>query len=173
MARLKRVFGFIRDSNGFFAGFCTVVIMAFVVIDVTGRNFGNPIYWLTEASLLLFVWLVYLGMARTQFLRGHVRVEFLLSRLSPRAGIISEAISWFLSLVFCLIVLIAGIVMAISSVKMLEGSYGVIHFPIWPGRIGLVFGLLLLCIQLTIDFVGELAKLRSSGMKMPSAKKGD
>ncbi len=51
---------------------------------------------------------------------------------------------------------------AIRSTQRGEVSFGVIAFPVWPGRIILAAGLILLSIQLLVDFVRLLAGVDES-----------
>ena len=42
---------------------------------------------------------------------------------------------------------------AIASVQRGESSFGVIAFPIWPGRVAVAVGLWLLCLQFFLDLL--------------------
>ncbi len=171
MARLKRIFEFIRDYSGVVAGLCGIGMTISIVIDVIGRNINMPIYWVTDISLILIVWLTFLAMGSTQAVRGHIRADFFITRFSPRGRAWFEAISWFFSFLFCLILFIAGVVSAVESVKMWEGSIGIVHFPIWPARIILAFGMLIICMQFIIDIIQELKRIILS-QKILSQKAG-
>jgi TRAP-type C4-dicarboxylate transport system permease small subunit len=158
IALLKRIFELVRDSCGVIAGLCSMGMMISIVIDVIGRQLERPIYWVTDISLILIVWLAFLGMGWTQADRGHVRVEFVLDVLPKRMRPIFRTFSWFLSLLLCVFLFVAAALSAVESVKMGEGTIGIVHFPAWPARIALAFGLLILCIQLMVDVFGELTK---------------
>ena len=160
IALLRRIFGSVRDSCGGISGLCSMGMMISIVIDVTGRQVERPVYWVTDISLILIVWLAFLGMGWTQADRGHVRVEFVLDLLPEQMRPIFKTFSWFLSLLFCVFLFVAATLSAVESVKMGEGTIGIVHFPAWPARITLAFGLLILCIQLAMDMCGELTKGR-------------
>lgn len=63
-------------------GACLFVLMALVVSDSGGRYFFNaPISGVYEFSeFYLMIGIVFLGLARTQRLKAHVRVELLIER---------------------------------------------------------------------------------------------
>jgi len=159
MAKLRKAFELVRDYSGVISGFCAAGMMFSIVLDVLARQLGTPIYWVTDISLILIVWLAFLGMSWTQAERAHVRVDFLLLSLPKKVRPIIEMISHILSLSFCVMLLVAGTKMAIESVKIGEGTIGIVHMPVWPSRIVLAFGLLLLCLQLGIDVISEVKKI--------------
>ena len=165
MRRLKRSYVAIRRVANVVAGLSILGMMVTIVVDVIARDIGRPIYWTTDISLVLIVFLAFLAMGFTQAERGHVRVEMLLTRVSPRARNVLEMISWILSLLFCVVLLIAGTAKAIDSVRIMEGTLGIIHFPIWPARIVLVIGIFILCIQLAIDIFNSAKKIWSTEEK--------
>ena len=158
IALLRRTFELVRDNCGVIAGLSSMGMMASIVIDVLGRQLERPVYWVTDISLILIVWLAFLGMGWTQADRGHIKVEFVLDLLPKKVRSTVEAISWFLSLLFCVFLFVAATESAIESVKIGEGTIGIVHFPAWPARIALAFGLFVICAQLMIDIYGEFTK---------------
>lgn len=139
----------------------TVVMMISIVASVTRRFvFGKDIMGVLEFNEVLIVGLVFLALARTQQAGIQVKAEFLTSHLSPR-----------LQIMFTILGLVAGIALfgaitwysgkaAYASVLIGEYRYGVARFPIWPAKLVVPFGSLLLCLQCLLDILRESKKLR-------------
>lgn len=154
-----KIFEKVRDFLCYSAGWSVLIMMLAINIDVAARNLGNPIYWVTDISIVLIVFLAFWAMATTQAHREHIIVDFFLNHISKRKRAFFEMISWFLSLLFCLILLYSGTKIMIESVKTLEGTLGIVTFPIWPARIAIVIGLLVICIQFVLDIISALKDL--------------
>lgn len=158
---LKETFERFRDAVCYIAAWSVMIMMFSINIDVVARNIGSPIYWVTDISLVLIVFLGFLAMGTTQAKREHIVVDFILNRMSKRKRAFFEMISWFLSLLFCLILLYSGINIMMESVKTMEGTLGIITFPIWPARIAIVVGLVVLSIQFVLDIISAMKDLAS------------
>lgn len=143
---------------GSLSGIATIIMIALVVPDVIMRKFFSAtIPGASEANILLLVIMVYLGLAGAQAREAHFRVTLLTDRL-PRQVVQSLQIA-------VLLMLLAGFGLlasmttgnALASVGRGEASFGVIAFPLWPGRIAVALGLWLLCLQFFLDLVRVLS----------------
>lgn len=156
---MQRVIATIEQVNvvmGVLSGLTTLLITLIIVADVSMRAlFTAPIAGATETSTLLMIALVYLGLASVQVQKANFRVEVVLTLLPP---------SWrrWLDLVVTMLSAVAiGIFAWYTSGEALrsflrnEVEYGAIDFPVWPARIIIAFGLILLMLQL----VGDCARL--------------
>lgn len=65
--------------------------------------------WAEEFSLLLFVWVVFLGSYLALRKKSHLALTFMIKKLSPRATLISKIIILSLVALFLLALLIGGI----------------------------------------------------------------
>lgn len=139
---------------GAIAGAGTALLMLTVVPDLVARSFfGEAVYGMAETGIFMLVLIVYLALSVAQVRKEHFHVGVLDAVLSRRqvqwlwlfrhvvSAVVCGVFSWYASL---------G---AYASTVKLEQSYAVIEYPIWPAKIVVAFGLVLLTIQFVIDAI--------------------
>jgi TRAP-type transport system small permease protein len=127
-------------------------VMFFTTADVTGRFFGRPIPGSYQISELILVWIICLAWPFTTGAKGHVRVEILLSKLSPP---MRERIEFFaLLLTLCIfgLILWQGIEMVMMSLR-LNDMVSIIDSPLYPFQIVVPLGAFLVCTVLLTQIV--------------------
>lgn len=142
---------------GAVAGAGTALLMLTVVPDLIARSFfGEAVYGMSESGIFLLVLIVYLSLSVAQVRKEHFHVGVLDTVVSMRqlqwlwvfrhvvSALVCGVFSWYATL---------G---AYASTVKLEQSYAVIEYPIWPAKIVVAFGLVLLTIQFVIDAVDAL-----------------
>jgi TRAP-type C4-dicarboxylate transport system permease small subunit len=104
--RLERFVDSFSNWLNWVAGVGLVGILALTVADIFGIKlaqagvpFFRPIPGGIEVVAFLGVVVTGFAIAYTQVLRGHIRVEFVVMRLPPRAQAALAAFIWFLSFV--------------------------------------------------------------------------
>ena len=60
------------------------IMMFLTLFVVIGRAFDHPITGSVEVTELIMGLMIYLGVGYTTFLRGHIRVDILITNFSPR-----------------------------------------------------------------------------------------
>lgn len=104
---MKRIFGAldkVLDGMAFVAGCILIFIMLSVCMDVILRTFFKmPQIWVTEVIEVMLLYITFMGTAWLLREEGHVQVDIIVSRLSPRTvsflGIFSSLIGIFISIV--------------------------------------------------------------------------
>lgn len=77
---------FINNIELYIATICFFMTMFFLLIQVISRYvFHNSITWVEEAATLLFIWMTYFGIASAVLKRKHLKIEFVLDALHPKA----------------------------------------------------------------------------------------
>ena len=77
------------------------LMMLFTFFDVIGRYFFNqPLVGTVEVTELLMGLIVYLGVGYTTLLRGHIRVDILITHLPPRPQALLELLTLGIGMVF-------------------------------------------------------------------------
>jgi len=116
-------------------------MMLLIVADVSlGRVFKLPIKGTYEAIEYMMVIVVFLAMAYTAILKGHVVINIESSRLPQRIQVVNDIISYFVSTVFCCLIAWQGAVQAqIAKSQHLAGSL-LTNIPVFPFLYVLVFG---------------------------------
>lgn len=137
-----------------------VGMMFLTVVDVTGRKFFDaPItgsYELTEFMLAL---IVFFSVGYTQIQKGHIAMEALVAKFSPRAQAITDSIVYLTSIGL-------GAVLTWQLLAHAKRTWigkhvtGVLNLPLYPFLIAAAFGCLLYCIVLLVDFLVSLEKAR-------------
>lgn len=146
---------------GSLSGIATIIMIALVVPDIIMRKFFSAtIPGASEANVLLLVIMVYVGLASAQARSAHFRVTLLTDRLP--AGVARSLQALMLILAICGFGLLAAMTTenAIASFRRGESSFGVIAFPLWPGRIAVAAGLWLLCLQFLLDLLRTMTGIQ-------------
>lgn len=66
------------------ACFITIIIVSITVIAVFMRYvLGDPLQWVEEVLITLFIWMIMLGAASAMRVRGHVSIDAITSMFSP------------------------------------------------------------------------------------------
>lgn len=152
---------FFTDRVGYLSGFLVGLSMVSIVPDVLLRLcFRKSLRGVVEFNELLIVAIVFLGLARNQAKGSNVRVEIFVSRLSSKMQERLRVLADVIGLLVFAGIGIYGTVEAYFSVLLDERNWAVIRFPVWPARILLAFGALLLCCELLLDIARRVRKLR-------------
>jgi TRAP-type C4-dicarboxylate transport system permease small subunit len=154
--RLYRGYGLLLRGFGVISALATFVMMALVVVNILGRYLLNkPVIGTLEFTESLLVLIIFLSLALTQYDRGHIRVT-LLTRCLPKA--------WTQTLnVFCMLAgsaffswcSYAAWRFAAQSYSFNEQEWGTVVFPLWPVKLVVFAGILMLAIQFLLDAIAE------------------
>jgi TRAP-type C4-dicarboxylate transport system permease small subunit len=142
---------------------CVVAIglMMFLTTgDVVGRYFFNrPLMFATDVTELLTVLAVFMGVAEMQLIKGHVRVELLISRLSiHNQAILDTLTSFFATGIFALMAWQLGKRAWISLLNPDLYTTPTIEIPIGPFVLVAAIGSLMLSLVLLTDFFFSLGR---------------
>jgi len=136
-----------------------VVMMLLTTADVTLRYiFNRPITGAMELTELMMAVLVACGLAYAAVHKEHIRVELIISRFSPRAQAVINAITCFFSL---------GIFSLITWRSILYAEYlrlggvtsAVLLIPVYPFVYVVAFGSALLCLIFVCNLFEHLAQV--------------
>ncbi|MEM9146216.1 MAG: TRAP transporter small permease [Pseudomonadota bacterium] len=138
------------------------------VADIVGTQVLHvPVpgpYEITESSMVL---IVFGALAYAQIRRAHIRVELLHAQMGPRTQAAMDVIADLAALVFFGLLLWQAVLEAQYSLQIGEATVGLIRIPLWPARIVLAVGTGLLILQLLVDLVIDLGRVRT-GAPAPS-----
>lgn len=134
-----------------------IPLMLLTFADVMLRGFFNkPIPGTFEISQYMLAFFILLGAAYTQQVKGHVGVNFLTSRLSPRLQAVCEILTTLLSLFIIAILVWQGWVEGIAEKAVSDQ----LRIPQYPFKVLVAVGAFLLWLELLIDLFGSFGKLR-------------
>jgi TRAP-type C4-dicarboxylate transport system permease small subunit len=147
-----------RASYGacFMGMFLAIPLMLLTVGDVMGRSFFNkPIPGTFELSEYMLAVIVLLGAGYTQQVKGHVGVDFLTSRFSPRVRAVLQAVTTLAGLLVIAIMVWQGYLEGIHEKAVSDQ----LRVPQWPFKLLVAAGGLLLWLELLLDFIASVQKI--------------
>jgi TRAP-type mannitol/chloroaromatic compound transport system permease small subunit len=137
-----------------------IVSMLLGVADVVGTKFLDfPVPGTLEVTESTMVLIVFGALAYTQERRNHIRVELLYGHAGPRGKSFMEAVTHVVAFAFFALLAWQGVGELRYSWEIREATMGTVRFPLYPARLLLVLGAVLLLLRLAIDIVGDLGRL--------------
>jgi TRAP-type C4-dicarboxylate transport system permease small subunit len=133
-------------------GFMLLMLLT-VVIDVSARIAKVPIKGAYDSGEILMACITYTALAYTQFEKGHIRVDILLSRFPKRTIQVLDAIMLLACAVTALLIAYA-MTGRVWSIVFASGPAPVsllLSIPLWPFLALVALGSLLLGLEFTID----------------------
>jgi TRAP-type C4-dicarboxylate transport system permease small subunit len=165
MARMRKIGAILeRFSLGVLlvggAGMLTAMMLGFG--DVVGTQFfGWPIPGALEITESTMTLIVFGALAYAQIRRNHIRVELVYSHMSPRIKAVLDVVADIAGLVFFGLLLSEAIAEGLTSWRIRETADGLLRFPLYPARWVLIAGTVMLVLQLMLDLVRDLQRIRS------------
>lgn len=159
MERFERITGLINRNFNWIAGGGLVIMLVLTVADVLAVKLLNtPIPGAIELVSFLSLIVVAFSLAYTQQLKGHIQVEFFVSRLPER---LRAAVGVFV----CLLAIVLFVLLAWRSIefgRVLQASGEVSmtqRIPFYPFVYAVAVCCLPMCLQLALQLVGHLRRL--------------
>lgn len=133
-------------------------IMLLTVLDVAGRDFLNrPVPGAYEITEFMLVAAVFLGLALVQAHKRHIQVDFISSRLAPKAQAMLRTVTYLVCLVIFGLIVYQGGRMTYEAWQVGAISEGIVPFPLWPAKALISIGSLAVCFRILIQLIQELA----------------
>lgn len=156
-----------RRLNGWgasVAGFALLAMVLIGAIDVVlGRGLNLSVAGARELTEILMVAAALLGMALSQQRREHVRVTLLTDRLPATARRWLDRLGLVLTLLLMLAISGYGFQSALQSFQSGEFSPGSLPVPIWPAKLALGLGALLMALESLAQMVVGPAPSEETG----------
>jgi len=136
------------------------------IVDGISKGFGELSFWLMLILLVLvfggavsryfvFAASFMLAGAVTLMWNGHVRIDAIVDRFSPKAQAIIELFTSVFFWLFCGTLLYQGGLMALESVGVWETSGTFWDPPVWPIKIVIPLSVILLMLQGVAKFIRD------------------
>ena len=153
----KNVFYLINDFLAWIALVVLFSLMCLTFGDVAGRYFSKSIpgtYELTEMGMVL---IVFFSLGYTQIRKGHVRIDLLESKMSPRVQTVIDSITYLVTLI--LISLMAWQLLLYAK-RQLEGNEmsGVLHIPLFIFSVTAAAGSAAYALAILVDMYNSVMK---------------
>ncbi len=158
MTRFLSIVEVISRKSGEVISFLLLATIIVIIYEVIARYaFNAPTIWAHETVVQLLGILYLVGGAYTLYLQGHVSIDIVYLRFSPRTRAILDLISSLFFFLFCGVLLWQGIGFASKSVMMAETSGTPWNPPIYFLKIAIPLGALLILLQGVAKFIRDLS----------------
>lgn len=132
--------------------------------------FNAPPPWGWQVLLLIFYPIALMGGGHVYSIDGHVKLDLVYSRWSVKGKRISDIATFFAFLLFTVCLAMVSINVAWDSTASNESYFGyAFKGPIWPGKVVLAIGVVLLLLQGVALFIRNVHSLITD-RKMDSGK---
>lgn len=149
-----RGYGHLLTAIALVAGIALLAVMFLVDANALSRKlFNAPIAGTLEITEAVMPLVILLPLGFTQMKRGHIRVLLLISGLSMSVQRVIGVLTLIVGFAFMIWVTWATWGAAEQSFRIGESAWGSVRFPIWPAKIGIAVGAILLAIQFLLDLV--------------------
>jgi len=123
--------------------------------------FNKPWKWTVEMAQFVMAAYYTLGGAYTLIMDGHVRMDLVYARWSPKNKAVADALTFTLVIFYLVMLLVGGFISLHYSIKYNQKSYSAWAPSVTPIKIIMLFGIVLMALQVTAEFFKDLAKIRS------------
>lgn len=131
------------------AGLCILAVAFIVCYEIVMRGlFGAPTEWVLEISTYLIIAAGFLGFGVTLRRRGHIQVDFVVERFSPRVRCVTELLMTLLAVLLFFIFMTESTDFVLASYEYHKLSPSILRFPLWIPQLPLVLGFGLLFLEL-------------------------
>ncbi len=129
------------------------VMMLLVVTQIMARALRTALPGIVESLELLVVAVVFLGLAYTQSVNGHIRIDVISNQLPVKWRKVLEGLLLALALgTFGIMTYVSG---EAAYEAWVFGDYreGLIEYPLWPSKILIPIGVGLLSLRLLVQLI--------------------
>ena len=163
LSRLDRIYFRFEVLLNLMGGLAIFLLVLLATTNVLGRFlFSLPIDGYVDWVEQAMAFIAFLGIAYTNRLGGHIRMDIVISRLHGRMLWISELLSVVLMLGVTL-VLIYGSYLHFWRAYDIGDSSLDINLPTWPAKLVVPFALTVLALRLLLQLWGYARAVREGG----------
>ena len=169
MHKVVRLLRFIDNANewvGKVVSFFVLAIIGVVIYEVAMRYLlAKSQLWVPETSEFLFGALFVLGGGYVFLHEGHVKLDAIYERFSPKVKAILDLVTSIFLILFCGILIWKGWLMGWDSLTALEVSQSAFAPPLYPIKLVIPIGAGLLLLQGLAKFIRDLS-IATTGSKV-------
>jgi len=158
MKSLLQIIDSVSEWSGKVFSLLAIVVVFIITYEVIARYaFGSPTKWAHESMTILSGVIYIIGGAYTLYVGGHVNVDVLYGRLSRRGRAILDLVTFPFLLAFVSVILWSGGIRGWESVMRWETRFSHWSPPLWPIRLMVPLGGLLILVQGLAKFIRDLS----------------
>jgi TRAP-type mannitol/chloroaromatic compound transport system permease small subunit len=161
LAYIDKFIKFSGEAIVIAAGLCVLGAMLLDTFDVISTNFLlTAVPGTIEITETMMVAVVFGGLAATQRVGGHIRMELIYMHVKPWIKALMNMISEIIAIIFFSLMLWTAWDQLKISWGYREATAGLVLFPIYPVRAVIVLGVLILIGQLIMDVIRDIGLIR-------------
>jgi len=151
---------------GRFAEYLVFGMLGILFFETVCRTFfNNPWIWTVEMAEFVMAAYYTLGGAYTLIIDGHVRMDLAYAKWSKRGKALADCLTFAFVGLYLVILLLGGGISLEYSIKYHQRSYSSWAPPVTPIKIIMLFGMLLLLLQVIAEFFKDLYTARGKEVK--------
>ena len=157
MKRVLSAIDTMSDMSGRVFSYLFFIVVFVIIYEVVLRYiFNAPTLWANETMIYLCAVCYTMGGAFTFYYRQHVSVDILYSRFGMRRRALLDVITFFAFIIYMTALVWYGGKYAWSSVKLMETSGSPWNPPIYPIKLTIPVGALMMTLQGVAKFIRDL-----------------
>ncbi len=121
-----------------------LIIMVLICFDAVTRKFHVSVPGVYELVQYMMVLIIFGGLAYTESTGHNIRMDAVTSRLPKLTQRILDATGLTLCLVISIFIVISSVMGTVNSFSTNEVIGGLVNYPVWPGKIIVLIGMLAL-----------------------------
>lgn len=146
---------------GKFAMYLIFPMMGILLFETIARIiFNRSQLWSVEMTQFFMAAYYLLGGAYTLIIGGHVRMDLFYHKWSARRKALADVITFFITLIYMVVLLYGGIKGLMYSIKYKQVSYSSWAPPVTPIKIIMLIGITLMLLQTIAELIKDLAIAR-------------
>lgn len=156
---------------GHFAIFLVFGMIGILFFETVSRTiFNHPWIWTVEMAQFVMAAYYTLGGAYTLLMDGHVRMDLTYARWSPKNKALADVLTMVIIMLYLGVLLVGGFLSLEYSVKYKQKSYSSWAPQVTPIKIIMLFGMVLMTLQVIAEFFKDLGTLRGKSTAQAAEK---
>ena len=156
---------------GMLAMYLLFGMLGILFFETVSRTFFNhPWIWTVEMAQFIMAAYYTLGGAYTLLMDGHVRMDLTYARWSPKNKALADVLTMVIIMAYLVILLVGGFLSLEYSIKYKQKSYSSWAPQVTPIKIIMLFGMVLMTLQVIAEFFKDLATLRGKSTAQTAGK---
>jgi len=156
---------------GQLAMYLIIGMIGILFFETVSRTvFNRPWIWSVEMAQFVMAAYYTLGGAYTLLLDGHVRMDLAYSKWSPKNKALADILTFTIIMLYLGFLLVGGAMSLDYSIRYKQKSYSSWGPQVTPIKIIMLFGMLLMTLQVIAEFFKDLATLRDKKKAQAAGK---
>ena len=159
ISRIIKTINTVSEKSGQYVSYLFIPLTLICLVEVMMRYvFNRPTVWAWDVERQLFGVITVVGASYTLLHKAHVSIDIFMSRFSSRKRTRVKLFTSSLFLVIALVVIRETSKGAIDSVRINEVSSSYWVYPMYPIKIAIALGVMMLFIQWVAEFLSTLSE---------------